>query len=84
MQMNIYELKRRYMDDPLFNRLVQQMMALMETVNVRPYEVRDAAFLAELIYREKHIEPLIIAARATPLEKGAHKHEADTGSSDPT
>lgn len=52
------KLKDRYMDDPHFHALVQQFLSFMMTMEVQPYEVRDAAFMAEILYREQMAVPI--------------------------
>ncbi len=64
MNDSIRDLKDRYQRDAQFHALVDQLYNFMATTRVQPYEVRDAAFVAELIYREKHITPLVMDADA--------------------
>jgi len=63
--MNVSEMKFRYENDAGFRMLVHTLEAFMTQHNTQPYEVKDAAFYAELLYRQKHVGPLIF----DPLER---------------
>lgn len=62
MQDTIADLKDRYRNDSHFRAIVTQLTAFMTQQKVQPYEVRDAAFIAEMLYREMHVTPMIMAA----------------------
>lgn len=48
----------RYRNDIQFRSMVQQFLNFMITQKVQPYEVRDAAFVAETLYREQFVKPV--------------------------
>ena len=52
------DLRHRYHEDAQFKALVDNFVAVMRQQQIQPYEVRDAAFIAELIYRESISYPL--------------------------
>lgn len=54
------QLKERYRNHPEFRQMVDQLLYAFTTAQIHPYEVKDAAFLAELIYRETHVEPFVM------------------------
>lgn len=60
MRDTIEDLKDRYRRDVQFHQMVDQLYHFMAQQKVQPYEVRDAAFIAELIYRERHITPIMM------------------------
>lgn len=74
----VMDLKERYREDSQFRAMVDMLEAFMYQNKVQPYEVRDAAFLAELIYRERVFyrgfplftpDPIPSCAATTPKEK---------------
>lgn len=82
---HVMDLKERYREDAQFKSMVDMLCAFMLQNKVQPYEVRDAAFIAEIMYREQVSIPLYrihdenilsCAAGETSLEekffKGAH------------
>lgn len=52
------QVRDRYVEDISFNKLVQYMLIFMEENKIQPYEVKDAAFMAELLYRERNLRPV--------------------------
>lgn len=56
----VVELRERYLRDAQFKAMVDQLTAFMIQNKVQPYEVRDAAFIAELRYRERVVMPLMM------------------------
>ena len=62
--MGVTEIGRRYMTDPLFRNLTTHMVAMLESVEATTLDLREAAFMASLIYEEKHVRPVVI-----PLDK---------------
>jgi len=54
----VMDLKERYRQDAQFKAMADMLCAYMLQNKVQPYEVRDAAFIAELMYREKVAVPL--------------------------
>jgi hypothetical protein len=54
----VMDLKERYRQDAQFRAMADLLFAHMLQNNTQPYEVRDAAFIAELMYREKVCVPL--------------------------
>lgn len=58
--MNIDQLKNRYQNDPRFHNMVAQALHVMESCQAQPYEVRDAVFLAEVMFNERHVKPMYI------------------------
>lgn len=62
MNDGINTLRDRYRNDWHFKAMTDQLLAFMVQQKVQPYEVRDAAFIAEMIYREMHVTPMIMEA----------------------
>jgi len=62
MRDSIEDLKDRYRRYAQFHAMVDQLYHFIVTNKVQPYEVRDAAFIAELKYREMHITSLVMDA----------------------
>lgn len=60
MRDSIEDLKERYRRDAQFHAMVDHIYHFMAQQKVQPYEVRDAAFIAEMIYRERHITPMLM------------------------
>lgn len=56
MQMKVRE---RYHTDPNFNLLVDMMRACIERAEFTPTEIREAAMLAQIMYEETHVRPMI-------------------------
>lgn len=67
------EIFERYRQDVHFRSIVQKLLHFMTSVDIQPYEVRDAAFVAETIYREQHIKP--IAHHYQPIKGNGGKIE---------
>lgn len=44
----------RYQNDPLFHRLVDVMLHELETAQVTPTEVREAAMVAQMLFESRH------------------------------
>jgi len=57
--MDFITITDRYRNDPEFHNLVEVMIHHMTAYKIQPYVVRDAAFMAELIFRQTHIQPLM-------------------------
>lgn len=55
------QLRDRYLNDPRFHALVTQFLVCMEQNKILPYEVKDAAFVAELIYHDRNVRPMYLA-----------------------
>lgn len=55
---NPHDLTNRYRSDSRFKQMVDQLVCLMGMTDVQPYEVADAAFIAEIIHRERYAIPL--------------------------
>lgn len=43
----------RYLNDPVFHRLVQALLTEIETASVTPTEVREAAMVAQVIFESR-------------------------------
>jgi len=43
----------RYLNDPVFRRLVDVMLAAIEAADVTPTEVREAAMVAQVIFEAR-------------------------------
>jgi len=61
----VYVLRDRYLNDPNFHAMADQLLNFMVHQRVQPYEVRDAAFIAELMYRERYVDSLIMVMDRT-------------------
>lgn len=49
----------RYQNDPKFHALVDMMHAAIDRADFTPTEIREAAMLAQIIYEERHIRPIV-------------------------
>lgn len=63
------DVKRRYMNDPVFHAVVTQMRVLISGAHLAPSEVREAAMLACIIEQER--VPFSVELTRTGGEKGA-------------
>lgn len=45
----------RYMNDPMFHRLVDMLESLLVQAQTTPTEIREACMLAQMHYEEKHV-----------------------------
>ena len=52
-------IRERYQKDPLFASMVDTMMAFIEQGNTTPTEIREAAMLAQIMYEERNLRPVI-------------------------
>jgi hypothetical protein len=57
------DLRDRSMRDPQFKAIVDQMYALMIQSHIAPYELRDAAYMAGIMFAQRHFEPRAIMSR---------------------
>jgi hypothetical protein len=55
------EARRRYLTDPVFNRMVDTMVQAIDALQMSPGEMREAAVFAELLHHERR--PPFIAAK---------------------
>lgn len=53
--MKIHE---RYRDDPLFRRMVELLVGMIEAGQITPTEAREAAMLAQIMYEDRHPRPV--------------------------
>lgn len=61
----VYVLRDRYRNNDSFRAMTDQLLSFMVQQRVQPYEVRDAAFIAELMYRERYVDSLIMVMDRT-------------------
>ena len=52
-------IRERYHNDPNFNRLVDMMRSAIESAEFTPTEIREAAMLAQIMYEETHVRPMM-------------------------
>jgi hypothetical protein len=52
--------KYRYQTDPVFHRLVDVLYNAINTMQLSPSEIRDAAMFAAIMFEERHIRPVAI------------------------
>lgn len=57
---SMHELTNRYENDPAFKAMVEQFYAFMCQAELTPYEVRDAALVAEYKFHQTHASPLML------------------------
>jgi hypothetical protein len=58
-----FNLEDRYRRDAVFKTIVDQMMALITHYKIAPYEIRDAAAFASILFARRTIEPIFIHSR---------------------
>lgn len=51
--------KERYQQDPYFHQLVKMLRNCIEQAQFTPTEIREAAMLAQILYEETHVRPII-------------------------
>jgi hypothetical protein len=56
MSMNIRD---RYQNDAAFRTLVDTLHSVIERGDFTPTEIREAAMLAQIMYEERHVRPII-------------------------
>ena len=54
------EIRRRYMNDPVFNHVVEMMVAALLRADITPHDLARAATLAATIYAERYGLPVMI------------------------
>lgn len=52
-------IRERYHNDPVFHQLVDMIRAVIEDGTTTPTEIREAAMLAQIMYEETHVRPMI-------------------------
>jgi hypothetical protein len=53
----------RYQSDAVFRSLVDALYLQMVDGNYTPTEIREAVMLAQILYEERHIRPIILQAK---------------------
>ncbi len=71
----VMDLGQRYRQDYQFKAMADLFCTYMIQNKVQPYEVRDAAFIAELLYRERVSNPLYQEAILPSCALGPHPTE---------
>jgi len=51
--------RERYENDPVFHACVDQMQSVLESAQFTPTEMREAAMLAQILYEERHVRPIV-------------------------
>lgn len=59
--MAYYNIEDRYKHDATFNRVVDQMRALLGMYHITPSELREAVILAATMHESENIRPLYIS-----------------------
>lgn len=54
--MNIKTAEDRYLSDPQFHALVDAMYHHIETLNLTPSEMREAAMYACILFEQRHVK----------------------------
>lgn len=65
-QPSVYE---RYQRDPTFHALVDAMYAQIAAAQVTPTEVREAAMMAQILWEEKNVRPVLMREVAVMRER---------------
>ena len=52
----------RYRDDAAFRTMVDQLRACIDRAEFTPSEIREAAMLAQILYEETRLRPMMIEA----------------------
>jgi len=60
----------RFENDPIFHMATKAILNLMETTELTPLDIRDAAYLARLIFERTHVRPIIFSERCGLFEEG--------------
>lgn len=58
--MNFDEMKKRYQNDPIFNRAVKLFYSLLYEGHLNVSELKDAAMFAGFKFEEENVSPLRI------------------------
>ncbi len=56
--MGFGEMRERYFNDIQFHSMVDMFVSYMSANKIEPYMVRDAAYMAELKFRELYVVPM--------------------------
>lgn len=62
------DVRERYLRDPVFHHMVQTLLAAIRGGNYTPSEVREAAMLAQVIYEQETIRPLLVPMDPDPRD----------------
>ena len=54
MEKKVMNLRERYYNDPVFNKLIDHTVKMIEDLQFTPTEIREAAMIAQIIYEEKN------------------------------
>jgi hypothetical protein len=55
--------EERYSRDPLFHHLVDSLCHAIESLDLTPTEIREAAMLAQLKYEQNRVSPGVVLTR---------------------
>ncbi len=61
------KIRERYYNDAMFKMLVDTFISHIEQCDFTPTEIREATMLAQIIYEEHHIRPVLF--RKLDVEK---------------
>jgi hypothetical protein len=51
--------RKRYESDAHFHTLVDTLRAVIDRAEFTPTEIREAAMLAQIMYEETHVRPIV-------------------------
>lgn len=67
--MNLKKAEEAYMNDPRYSNLIRTLMGLIETLQMSPSEIREAAMFACIKLGQINTEPMIIIDKSELTDK---------------
>lgn len=56
-----FTIRQRYETDASFRQMVNMMQACIEQGQFTPTEIREGAMLAQILYEERHLRPIVFS-----------------------